>query len=181
MSRKNSLISVLILGLVLAACSADPTTSEEYNSLEQELIVAQEQIDDLETQLTAVTAERDELMAGPSVPAEVLAITDEWFEANERNDGSVVDLYASSGYHLYGDERIPRYELADHFSEGAGGDNEWITDPYVIADEGDGRYVIARGLRLNYFGSWASVLSFEIQETADGTPEIIHTQWMYVH
>lgn len=182
MSKKSSLILVLILGLVLAACSADPTTSEEYQDLEQDLIAAQGQIDDLEAELASVTAERDELMAEPDVPAEVLAIPDEWLEANQRGDGSIVDLYAPYGYHLYGDERISRDELANHFGVAGGGDNVWITDPYVIADEGDGRYVIARGFRLDYgTGSYASVLSFEIEETADGTPEIVHTQWMYVH
>jgi hypothetical protein len=182
MSRKSSLILVLIIGLVLAACSADPTTSEDYQDLEQDLTAAQGQIDDLESQLASVTAERDELMAEPDVPAEVLAIPDEWLEANERGDGSVVDLYAPSGYHVYGDEKISRDELATHFGVAAGGDNVWITDPYVIANEGDGRYVIARGMRLDYgTGSYASVLSFEIEETAEGAPEIVHTQWMYVH
>lgn len=189
MIRKSSLILVLVLGLVLAACSADPTTSEAYQDLEQDLIAAQGQIDDLEAQLAGVTAERDELMAEADarsevldVPAEVLAIPDEWLDANNRADGSVVGLYATNGYHLYGDERISRDELVGHFGIAAGGKNVWITDPYVIADEGDGRYVIARGMRLDYgTGTYASVLSFEIEETADGTPEIIHTQWMYVH
>lgn len=182
MSKKSSLILVLILGLVLAACSADPTTSEEYQDLEQDLIGAEEEIDDLETQLASVTAERDELMVEPDVPAAVLAIPDEWLAANNRGDGSVVDLYAARGYHLYGDEKISRDELANHFGAAAGGDNVWITDPYVIANEGDGRYVIARGMRLDYgTGSYASVLSFEIEETAEAAPEIVHTQWMYVH
>lgn len=54
MSRKSSLISVLILGLVLAACSADPTTSEEYEELETELATVEQQLADM-------TAERDSL------------------------------------------------------------------------------------------------------------------------
>ena len=182
MSKKSSLIVVLILGLVLAACSADPTTSEEYQDLEQDLVAAQSQIDDLETQLAGVTAERDELMAVPDVPAEVLAISDEWLEANERADGTVVDLYATGGYHIYGYERISRDELVDHFAESAAADHEWVTDPYVVADEGDGRYVVVRGMRIDFGGSsYTSALGFEIEETADGTPEIVHSVWMETH
>jgi hypothetical protein len=179
---RRLIVILMAFGLILGACSADPTTSEEYLDLEQELTTAQGQIDDLETQLASVTAERDELMAEPDVPAEVLAIPDEWLEANNRGDGSVVDLYATNGYHVYGYERIPRDELVDHFAESAAADHEWVTDPYVVADEGDGRYVVVRGMRIDFGGaSYTSALGFEIEETADGTPEIVHTQWMDTH
>lgn len=179
---RRLIVTLMAFGLILGACSSDPTTSEEYLDLEQELTTAQGQIDDVESQLAAVTAERDELLADPNVPAEVLAMTDEWLAANERKDGSVVDLYAPNGYHLYGAERISRDELVDHFGESAAADHEWVTGPYVVTDEGDGRYVIVRGMRIDFGGSsYTSALGFEIEETADGTPEIVHSTWMETH
>lgn len=47
---------VAVLGLLLVACSSDPTTSEEYQELEQQLA-------DTEQSLADVTAERDSLAA----------------------------------------------------------------------------------------------------------------------
>jgi hypothetical protein len=68
MRRKSTLILVLILGLVLAACSSDPTTSEEYLDLEQEMTAAEGEIEDLETQLAALTAERDASVQRKGLP-----------------------------------------------------------------------------------------------------------------
>ena len=39
-------------------------------------------------------------------PAELAALIDDWYAANERGDGSVLDLYVPEGYHLYGDQRF---------------------------------------------------------------------------
>ncbi|MGD2044417.1 MAG: hypothetical protein PVJ28_12265, partial [Acidimicrobiia bacterium] len=51
------LIAVLaVLGLLVAACSSDPTGSEEYQELEQQLA-------DIEQELADMTAERDALTA----------------------------------------------------------------------------------------------------------------------
>ena len=182
MRRTSILILVLILGMVLAACSSDPTTSEEYLDLEQELTLAEGQIEDLETQLEAVAAERDELLAYRDAPAGVFAVIDEWYEANQRRDGSVVDLYAASGYHHDGTNRVSRDSIASHFTLPAGWEAEWISDPFLVVDDGNGRYVVSRGLRIaNAAVSNESAITFEIEETSDGALEIIHTTWTYAH
>ena len=121
--------------------------------------------------------------ATTEVPDEVAAVIDDWWDANERGDGSVVELYRASGYHLYGDERVARNELAEHFGSGSSGDeHEWITEPLLIAAEPDGRYVVARGMRITNGGeSWASALTFEIMTSANGELEIAQSEWMYAN
>lgn len=58
------LIAVIaVLGLLLAACSSDPTASDEYQDLEQQLA-------ETEDVLADVTAERDVLAATASEPSE---------------------------------------------------------------------------------------------------------------
>lgn len=47
---------VVVLGLLMVGCAGDPTTSDEYVSLEKEVA-------DLERQLAEMTAERDQLLA----------------------------------------------------------------------------------------------------------------------
>ena len=113
MRRKSTSILALVLGLVLAACSLPtPRRVRSISFWSRRLTEAEGQIEDLETQLAAVTAERDEVMAGPDVPDDVLALLDEWWEANERGDGSVVDLYTLNGYHMYGSRKVARDDLA---------------------------------------------------------------------
>lgn len=52
----KALAFVCVTGLMVGACSTDPTSSEEYEVLDQELDVGQQQIEEL-------TVERDELAA----------------------------------------------------------------------------------------------------------------------
>ena len=183
---RNKIIPfVVTLVLVMAGCSSsDPTTSDEYAALEQELAQT-------EAELTEVTTERDALagqaetaaasssQAGAVVaPEELAALIDNWYAANERADGSVLDLYLPEGYHLYGDQRIEYDEIPAHLSSG-GLEHEWITEPLLIAEDEDGRYVVVRGMRIS--GSWvnASALLFEIVTTADDELRIVHTAWFY--
>jgi len=168
--KKLTTAMALSLAMAISACGGDVTTSDEYQALEQEVAA-------LEQQLAEMNTESD---VSPEVPADVVALLDEWWAANERADGSVVDLYRSTGYHLYGDERISLDGLAAHFSA-PGWTNEWITEPYLVAAEPDGRYVVTRGVR-NSSGSEsaASALTFEIMTSA-GELKIAQTGWTYVH
>ena len=104
--RTRIVLFLVALALVMAGCSSsDPTTSNEYAELEQELAQS-------ETQLTQVAAERnalaEEVAAVPAantpntIPDDVAALTTAWGEAINRDDGSVTDLYRTGGYHLYG-------------------------------------------------------------------------------
>ena len=106
----------------------------------------------------------------------MLTLLDEWWAANERNDGSVVDLYAADGYHLYGDTKYSLDSLAAHLQLAV--NPKWITEPFLIVAESDGRYVVTQGMES---ASWASALTFEIVTTADGELRIAQTDWTYAH
>jgi len=173
---------LVALALVMAGCSSsDPTTSNEYAELEQELAQS-------ETQLTQVTAERnalaEEAAAVPAantpntVPDEVAALITAWGEAINRDDGSVTDLYRMDGRHLYGAKPIPHDDIASHLEAGTA-PGEWLTEPYLLVDEGDGRYVVARGARVN--SAYEGSLTFAIARSSDGELEIIKTAWFYAN
>lgn len=167
--------TVLALALVasVSACGEDVTTSDEYQALEQEVAALEQQLSDLSVESAEASSE---------VPAGVVAVLDEWWAANDRRDGSVVELYLPTGYHLYGDQRIALDELAAHLSA-PGWTSEWITEPYLIAAEPEGRFVVTRGVRnsLGTHSSSASALTFEILTSAEGELRIAQTAWVYVH
>jgi len=186
MKWKTALPLVLTLAVSLAACSSDPTTSEEYQSLDQKLAATQQELSEVTAELSQVVADRDvlavEVKAYPAVPGEAAALIDDWWEALERGDGSVVDLYRPTGYHLYGTERFSGEEIAAHLEAGQGWTHEWITEPYLVTDEGDGRYVVTRGLRNSLGGtSSASALTFEIATMPDGQLLFAQTAWTYAN
>lgn len=185
MRWKTGLGSVLVIVVSLSACATDPTASDEYVALEEELVATEQQLSDKAADLDEALASLDEAAAERAgtteVPAEVAALIDEWWAANERNDGSVTDLYRPSGYHLYGDKRIALEDLGAHLNT-PGYTAEWITDPYLIATEPDGRYVVTRGIRTSSGGmSWDSAFTFEILTMGDGELKIAQTGFMYVN
>ena len=55
------LIALAVLGLLVAACSSDPTTSQEYQTLQQQQADTQQQLADVQQQLADAVAERDAL------------------------------------------------------------------------------------------------------------------------
>ena len=56
--RKRAIPFAVALLLVMVGCSSsDPTASDEYTALEQELAVANQEITELESQLAEITAE----------------------------------------------------------------------------------------------------------------------------
>lgn len=124
----------------------------------------------------------DTSTADTEVPAEVSALIDEWFSANERADRSVLDLYLPSGYHLYGDQRVDYSEIPNHLSGNPDFQHEWITEPILITADDDGSYVVVRGMRIvNDARGWddSSALAFEIETTADGSLKFAQTAWIY--
>lgn len=144
MRWKTVLGSMLVMVVALSACASDPTASDEYVALQEELAATEQQLSDTATNPAAARADLEEAMAESEatmeVPAEVVAFIDEWLAANERGDGSVADLYRPSGYHLLGDEKIALEDLAGHFNA-PGYTAEWITEPYLIANQPEGRYL----------------------------------------
>ena len=171
MKRTTTMLTLALVASV-AACGEDVTTSDEYLALELEVAALEQQVSDLSGASAAVTGE---------VPAEVAALLDEWWAANERADGSVVDLYLPSGYHLYGDRLIDLDELAAHLDP-PGWTHEWISEPYLVVAEPDGRYVVTRGVRnASAIEVAESALTFEILTSPDGELQIAQTTWLYVH
>jgi hypothetical protein len=114
-----------------------------------------------------------------TAPDELAALVDEWFAALDRGDDSVLDLYVSDGYHLYGDQRFDYDEIVAHLSGGSV-QHEWLTEPLLIAEDADGRYVVVRGMR-NSSPVWsnASALLFEIVTTTDDELRLVQTAWFY--
>jgi hypothetical protein len=185
MKWRNAFTMILVLAMALAACSNDPTASDEYQDLEQELAAAEQQLTERTGELSEALADLDELaVQGESameIPTEVTALIDEWWAANERADGSVIELYRPTGYHLYGDERISLEDLPSHLNA-PGYNAEWITEPYLVAAEPEGRYVVTRGIRTSSpSASWATALTFEIVTMPDGEMRIAQTDFTYVH
>lgn len=178
--KKSMIALALALAVAAAACAEDVTASDEYQALEQEVAGLEQQLSDAEVELSEAQAVLDEARDGAAameVPAEVLALLDEWWAANERHDGSVVDLYTPTGYHLYGDAKYSLDTLAEHLNRAV--NPEWITEPYLIVSQPmRGRYVVTRGLQS---GTTASAVTFEIVTDGDGELKFEQTAWTYAH
>ena len=175
----------LTLALALSACGADPTSSDEYAALEDELATTQQDLADTTNDLEQARADLEAATAATeataALPADVAALVDEWWAANNRSDGSVTDLYQPSGYHMYGEEKITHDELAAHFSQ-PGYTAESISGPFLIAAEPEGRYVVTQGIRTSSGSeSWATALTFEIQKIWNSELKIAQTDFVYVH
>ena len=173
--RRRFVPFVVALLLVTAGCSSnDPTASDEYAELEQELAQS-------EAQLAEVTAERDALVAEAetaigAVPDDVAALTEAFGDAVNSGGGAVTELYTAEGSHLYNSQRIAHDDIAS-FLELPSGDGEWITEPYLLVDEGNGKYLVARG---TYAGTGApGSVTFVIVRDADGGLKIAETAWIY--
>ncbi len=114
-----------------------------------------------------------------TAPDELVALVNEWSAALDRGDSSVLDLYVPDGYHLYGDQRFEYDEIEAHLTAGTV-EHEWLTEPLLVAEDADGRYVVVQGLR-NTSPIWsnASALLFEIVTTADDELRLVQTAWFY--
>ena len=76
MARKLT-VSVVMAVVVLVGCAQDPTATDEYTQLEEELAAAEAALADAEGQAAGVTAE-------------VRSVQDEWFAAWNAKDGDAV-------------------------------------------------------------------------------------------
>lgn len=118
---------------------------------------------------------------GTAIPQNVATLLDEWEAANNRADGSVAELYAIAGYHQAGTTIYRGEDIVNQLSA-PGYAHEWTTEPYLLVDEGDGRFVVTRGLRIEDPTMVAtSVFVFEITTDADGELEFAQTNWIWVH
>jgi hypothetical protein len=115
-----------------------------------------------------------------AVPKEVSALIDDWYAALERADGSALDLYLPNGYHLYGDLRFDHDQVLAHLQEG-GIEHEWITEPFLVAQDEGGSFVAVRGMRNTMPSGFsdASAVLFEIVTTTDGELRFAQTAWFF--
>ena len=186
--RLGPILPVALLVILAAGCSADPTTTDEYQTLQQELATAESNLAAAEANLSAVEQELASLPtvaaeadteSTTSAPPELAGLVDDWYAALEQGDDSVLDLYVAEGYHLYGDTRFEYDEIVGHLS-GGNIEHEWITEPMLVAEDADGRYVVVRGMR-NTSPIWsnASALLFEVVTTPDDELRLVQTAWFY--
>lgn len=116
MHRHLGLILPVALLMILAAgCSTDPTTTAEYQTLQQELATAESSLAPAEASLSAIeqelanlptVADEPDTESTSSAPPKLAGLVDDWYAAVEQGDDSVLDLYVAEGYHLYGDTRF---------------------------------------------------------------------------
>lgn len=186
--RLRLILPVALLMILAAGCSTDPTTTAEYQTLQQELATAESSLAAAEANLSAAEQElanlptvADEADPEPttSAPPELAALVDDWYAALEQGDGSVLDLYVAEGYHLYGDTRFEYDQIVGHLSA-AGIKHEWITEPMLVAEDADGRYVVVRGMRITSpIWSNASAFLFEVVTTPEGDLRLVQTALFY--
>jgi outer membrane murein-binding lipoprotein Lpp len=188
--KRTIVASIAVLVLVVAGCSSsDPTASDEYQAIEQELAAAEQQLAETEQALAEAQQEASEPSSKASQaeaeisaltpPDEVVLLLEEWVAALNRSDGSVVELYRPNGYHLYGTEKIELKDVEAHLTGATA--NETITPPILIVDEGDGRYVVTQGYRNTVGGGkYASALTYTIVTEPGGELKIAYSEWTYV-
>jgi hypothetical protein len=189
---RRPLLAVLVvvaLFVVISGCSSsDPTTSDEYAALEQELAQTKQELAQAETQLSDTVAERDALQAEPAsdtasgvsqdvgrgpVPDDVVALIDQWKQATE---SSMIDLYTPTGFHLYGTQRFTGEEIGPHLVNPSVGHEE-LTPLLLVADE-LGRYVITQGVENTVGGGkYRSGISWEIVADSEGGLKIAQSAW----
>ena len=162
--------------LVVAGCSSsDPTKSDEYASLEQALADVTAERDLLVGQAEAAAPVQQEGNSA-AIPEDVAALTDTWGEAINAGGGAVTELYTTGGFHAYGSTIYAHDEIAAHL-EAPSTEGKWVGDPYLLVDDGNGRYVVARGTYAA--GLYPGSITFVVGRAADGELEIAETAWVY--
>ena len=111
MSRKAYL--ALTTAIVMAAaigCSADPTTTDEYQALQDELTSLEQTNSETRRQLDAVTAERDELLAQRALAEERYEKSNATLDAV----GQLGNTLESEGLEAFGSEEAFLDEMMKH-------------------------------------------------------------------
>ena len=160
--RRTLLGCVVAVAFVVVGCtSSDPTASDEYAAIEQDLIEAQALIADVESDLAAITAERDALAAQIAASAPGIAQV----EANEKAHFDAImskDLEAMMA--TYTDDAVFVDETFGDWIEGTEALTRFndvvltMTDPE--ATEIIESYVSADGTRATSVWSWIGTSYF---------------------
>ncbi len=150
-------VSLLIIGLI-TSCSTDPTASDEYQTLEQQLADTQQQLAEANQELTqadaqvaAVIAELDAAQVTPiaaqdvTLPGEAVAVLYRANAALANYDTEQMRQYLTDDFTFqsYGDvTEVDAYmEYIDSYYESLGFQLE-ATGP-IVATSGDDTYIVA--------------------------------------
>lgn len=117
---RRLIAGLAVLGLVLAGCSSDPTTSDEYAALEQELAQTKSELVEVTTERDALVAEADK-RAGVELPAEAAEALDNYNKAVLNANGEAMLNYVTEDFTFlsYGNDVQERDFRAD-----------WVTQYY---------------------------------------------------
>jgi len=187
-------ITLTTLMLVVVGCSTDPTTTDEYQTLEQQLADTQEQLADTaqelvqaQAQIAAVTAELDAAQVEPTaaqdvtLPAEAVAVLDGVSAALNAYDTEQMRTYLTDDYTFqsYGDvNEVDAYmEWIDTYYENLGFKTE-ATGPIVVTG-GDDTYIVAEPGIASWTGN-PGVHGFSISTLTheNGTWLVGQTRWI---
>ncbi|MCL1692258.1 MAG: hypothetical protein M3096_01100 [Actinomycetia bacterium] len=151
--RVIPVIAALLL-LVVGCSSSDPTASDEYAALEQELAQASQALVDAETLLVAVTAERDALATTPeesaaepvdaALPAGAVEALDRYTEAVLAADGDVMLDYVTDDFAFlsYGTDVQEREFRADYVTKNYGNFEVEVIGDQTVVGGGD-TYIVS--------------------------------------
>jgi hypothetical protein len=166
MVRHLEVLTVLAV-VVLVGCAQDPTASDEYTHLAEELAATEARLADAEALAAQTAQEPDAVRAEADVTAEVRVVQEQWFAAWNATDGdTVVSMMAPGGRHhcpATGAEGVNGADLAAFVEEG------WqMTDAEIVSatrtrTPGDSAllsadYVVVTEFALNGHPGYRSVL-----------------------
>lgn len=182
--RNRTIPIVVVLLLLVAGCSSsDPTASDEYEALVQELAQSEAQVAEMTAERDALAEEVQSALAALgdgmtiAVPDDVAALTDAWGDAMGNRDGSVTALYTEDGFHLYNTTKIEHDDIAAHL-EAPTTDGRWATEPFLLIEQGYGdRYIVARGVY--GAGVHPGSMTFLIVRDEDRELKIAETAFVY--
>lgn len=153
MARKIRVFLVMA-AVVVVGCAQDPTASDEYTQLEEELAAAEAALADVEERAADLTAE-------------VRSVQEEWFAAWNAADGdAVVSMMAPDGRHhcpATGTEGVNGTELVAFVEEGWQMTDADIVSATTSRTPGDptflsADYVVVTDFALNGHPGYLSVL-----------------------
>lgn len=157
---KRLLTVVVVSGLAVTACSDDPTSSEEYQELELQLVAAEQRIDDIAAERDAAEQQLDDIAAEPvdsesseaaplpSVPADAefvvgtasCSLTEDGIDVDDPEQGAggllVVCELDMSDPRVSGAERHDRFRT---LAESRNGLIWLVEDATITNDEGTWR------------------------------------------
>ena len=181
-------IPVLVILLLVAACSSsDPTASDEYQALGQELVVVEGQLAMTQQRLTDATEEIQALHAEAwateelpnQVPEEIVAVIDTYTTAVNTYDTTMMTAVLAEGFTFqsYGDVSDDYVSYVDAHYESLGFKYHPTGDPVGIGS--GGVIIVAEPGKVVWSGN-NGLYGFNVSMlvNADGEWRVQQTRWI---